>query len=142
MIHETVLSLSFNTVFKNYQEKWYKDRLIFSGELNEMFSDAHEDDIIRFISGGRKYKECSLTRCENDIEGWILHYSYEELNTLTNYHNGRIKISHKLANEVRQLYKEGLTQKTIAQDVGISESTIYAIINHKGRFKYIQVKVD
>ena len=116
------LSLKNRTdqVFSDYTEKFVGNSIVFEGYLLPHNVAARDKQIIRFISGGRRYLSYELKRDGAYVKGRIRYCSYRPFFTKQDWP------------KVRLLKSKGLKQVDIAQYFGISEAVVSRIVNKKG----------
>lgn len=126
---------SFNSVFDTYSERYKEDYIFFEGHIKDKYFKIRDDQIIRFINGGRKYLSYELKRDRNYIKGWIKYHPYKSTKNKSTQRKPKISKSKIL--KIKELEKEELSQKNIADLVGVSQTTVGRIINNKGNYKNI-----
>mgnify|MGYP002713527559 CR=1 FL=1 len=137
-------------VFSDYTEKFVGNSIVFEGCLLPHKIEARDKQIIRFVSGGRRYIGYELKRDGAYVRGVIRYRPLEKANP------GNIALSmakfdasigseakkrpHKRAvsdsnvEEIRGLSKQGFSKKDIAKKFKIHPTTVYNIVNNKGAY--------
>lgn len=116
------LSLKNRTdqVFSDYEEKFVGNSIVFEGYLLPHNVRARDKQIIRFVSGGRRYIGYELKRDGPYVKGSIRYCAYRPFFTKQDWA------------KVRLLKSKGIKQVDIAQYFGISEAVVSRIVNKKG----------
>ncbi|MBM0046850.1 hypothetical protein JNO63_07065 [Anaerococcus sp. mt242] len=116
------LHYSFNQVFSSYEERYVGNSIIFEGCLKPHNQEAKDAQVIRFISGGRRYLDYELERDGAYVKGRIRYYAYRPFFTRQDWA------------KVRLLKSKGVKQVDIAHYFGISEAAVSRIVNRKGAY--------
>ena len=118
------LSLKNRTdqVFSDYEEKFVGNSIVFEGCLLPHNEQARDTQVIRFVSGGRKYLSYELERDGAYVKGRIKYYDYRPFFTRKDWE------------KVRLLKSKGIKQVDIAQYFGISDDVVSRIVNRKGAY--------
>lgn len=116
------LSLDKRTdqVFSSYEEQFVGNSIIFKGCLLPHNERARDKQIIRFVSGGRRYIGYELERNGAYVKGRIRYCAYRPFFTRKDWE------------KVRLLKSKGVKQIDIALYFGISEAAVSRIVNRKG----------
>lgn len=116
------LSLKNRTdqVFSSYEEQFVGNAIVFEGCLLPHNQEAKDAQVIRFISGGRRYSSYELERDGAYVKGRIKYYDYRPFFTRQDWE------------KVRLLKSKGVKQVDIAHYFGISEAAVSRIVNRKG----------
>ncbi len=107
-------------VFSDYTEKFVGNSIVFEGYLLPHNVAARDKQIIRFVSGGRRYLSCELERDGAYVKGRIKYYDYRPFFTRKDWE------------KVRLLNSKGVKQIDIALYFGISQAAVSRIVNKKG----------
>ena len=80
--------------------------------------------------GDRPESNWTLERIDNN-QGYTPCNCYWAPRKVQNQNKADVKLSYALAEEIRQLYTTGRTQKQIADYFGISRSNVSLVVNNK-----------
>lgn len=107
-------------VFMEYEESFVGNSIVFEGCLLPHNVRARDKQIIRFVSGGRRYLSYELERDGAYVKGRIKYYDYRPFFTRKDWE------------KVRLLNSKGVKQIDIALYFGISQAAVSRIVNKKG----------
>lgn len=124
------LSKSFGDVFSSYTERYKGNYIFFEGEIKKGYKTVTNGQLIRFISGGRRYMDYKLERDGTHFKGWVRYYPYKPCEDKRSC-KGR-KLSKATIDEIRDLYKQGYSKVEIAAITGVSRPSVSKITNNKG----------
>lgn len=147
---ELSIKSSFKEVFSDYEEKYIGNSIVFEGCLLPHKEKARDKQVIRFVSGGRRYIGYELKRDGAYVRGVIRYRPLEKANP-DNIELSMAKFDasigseakkrpHKRAvsdsnvEEIRGLSKQGFSKKDIAKKFKIHPTTVYNIVNNKGAY--------
>lgn len=114
------LDKRIDEVFSEYEEKYIDNSIVFEGCLLPHNKKARDKQIIRFISGGRRYIGYDLERDGDYVKGKIRYCAF------------RPSFTRKDWEKVRLLKSKGVKQIDIALYFGISQAAVSRIVNKKG----------
>lgn len=154
MTRKLSLNLSFNEVFDDYREVFVGNSLRFEGCLRPCFEGVSNFNLIRFVSGGRRYVTYRLDRDDDFVRGVIRYGALDEADprnidraiskmeeAIGEVPKKRPKRSGKkrvaddeLAKKMQDMYKAGATQVSLAKKFDINKKTVYLIVNKKGAY--------
>ena len=109
-------------VFSSYEEQFVGNSIVFEGCLLPHNAKARDAQVIRFISGGRRYLSYELERDGAYVKGRIKYYDYRPFFTRKDWE------------KVRLLKSKGVKQIDIALYFGISQAAVSRIVNRKGAY--------
>nr|DAU82944.1 MAG TPA: putative transcriptional regulator [Caudoviricetes sp.] len=127
------LSLDKRTdqVFSSYEEQFVGNYLYFEGCLLDEYVDAIDYEIIRFVSGGRRYLGYELERDGAYVKGVIRYRPYQPEPISE---NKGVKLDDETVKRIRELRKENLSQYKIAEIVGSTQTTVSKVLHRKGAY--------
>lgn len=145
---ELSIKSSVKDVFSDYEEKFVGNSIVFEGCLLPHKIEARDEQVIRFVSGGRKYLSYELERDGAYVKG-VIRYRPMPLPKPKSIESCIAKIEAAIGkapstrdkrraadddqvDKIRLLHDKGVSQRAIARYFGIHYSTISKIINKKG----------
>lgn len=141
MTKKLTLNLSFNQVFDDYSEVFVGNSLRFEGCLRPCFEGVSNFNLIRFVSGGRRYVTYRLDRDGDFVRGSITYRPYDPESVSENQGirmddetNKRFRLDDETIKRIRKLRKENLSQVEIAKKVGSSQTTVSNVLKKKGAY--------
>lgn len=150
MSKKLTLSLSFNQVFDDYSEVFVGNSLRFEGCLRPCFEGVSNFNLIRFVSGGRRYVTYRLDRDDDFVKGVIRYRALAEADpefievSIAKIEAAIGRAPRKMPqtravndaqiDKIRLLHASGMSQRDIARDMDIHHTTVGKIINKKGAY--------
>ncbi|WP_262123413.1 helix-turn-helix domain-containing protein [Anaerococcus sp. Marseille-Q5996] len=150
MTRKLTLSLSFNQVFTDYSEVFVGNSLRFEGCLKPCFEGVSNFNLIRFVSGGRRYVTYRLDRDGDFVRGVIRYRALAEADpefievSIAKMEAAIGRAPRKMPqtravndaqiDKIRLLHASGMSQRDIARDMDIHYMTVGRIINRKGAY--------
>lgn len=127
------LSLKNRTdqVFSDYTEKFVGNSIVFEGCLLPHNERARDKQIIRFVSGGRRYLSYELDREGAYVKG-VINYKPYQPEPISE--NKGVKLDDETVKRIRELRKENLSQDKIAEIVGSTQTTVSKVLHRKGAY--------
>ena len=146
------LSLKNRTdqVFSEYEEQFVGNSIVFEGCLLPHNVRARDTQIVRFVSGGRRYLTYDLDRDGGFVRGVIRYRALDESDPdIIEISIAKIEaaigraprkmpqtraVNDAQIDKIRLLHAKGLSQRVIARDMDIHYMTVWKIINKKGAY--------
>ncbi len=127
------LSLKNRTdqVFSSYEEQFVGNSIVFEGCLLPHNARARDKQIIRFVSGGRRYLSYELDREGAYVKG-VINYKPYQPEPISE--NKGVKLDDETVKRIRELRKENLSQYKIAEIVGSTQTTVSKVLHRKGAY--------
>lgn len=125
------LKYTFPEVFEFYSESWSKDCLCFKGVLRDEF--ARDDDlrVIKFVSGGRRFKDFDLSRDGARVEGKVYYYPFVPM-----MESKDVKVDKELVRKIRLVIDKGASVLDTAYYFNVPYHTVVDIKERKRGFNF------
>lgn len=144
------LHYSFNQVFSSYEERYVGNSIIFEGFLLPHNKKARDTQIVRFVSGGRRYLTYDLDRDGVFVRGVIrygalaesdpesIEVSIAKIEAAIGRAPRKIPqtraVNDAQIDKIRFFHANGMSQRAIATEMDIHYMTVWKIINKKGAY--------
>lgn len=140
-------------VFSEYEEKFVGNSIVFEGCLLPHNVRARDTQIVRFVSGGRRYLTYDLDRDGGFVRGVIRYRALDETDP-ESIEKSIAETEHDIAKDnenpkssgapraaddeivdrIRALYEGGASLRSIAKEFYLSYKTVNFIVNKKGAY--------
>lgn len=125
------LDKRIDEVFMEYTESFIGNSIVFEGCLLNEYVDAIDYEIIRFVSGGRRYLGYEIDREGAYVKG-VINYKPYQPEPISE--NKGVKLDDETVKRIRELRKENLSQYKIAEIVGSTQTTVSKVLHRKGAY--------
>mgnify|MGYP002713975453 CR=1 FL=1 len=118
-------------VFMEYTEAFVGNSIVFEGYLLPHNQEARDAQVIRFVSGGRRYLGYEIDREGAYVKG-VINYKPYQPEPISE--NKGVKLDDETVKRIRELRKENLSQDKIAEIVGSTQTTVSKVLHRKGAY--------
>ena len=124
--------LTFDEAFISYDESWRGDCVCFEGVLRKDFVRSTDLTVVKFVSGGRRYKTYKLEREGTSFKGWIQFPPFVPLMATED-----VKADKELVRKIRLVVDKGASVVDTARYFNVPYEIVVNIKRRQGAFKSV-----